>query len=81
MKRLALEEIIKTIVFACDHDIPVRIQFEGGDIGPHEKILKFNPEYFTMIVSAEQARQEDLKPGDKLGCCWDDVLSVALLND
>ena len=70
---------IEKIVYAYDHDVPVRIEFIDGTIGPHERIVKFNAEDFTMALSTEHAEQEEMGPGDELGCSWDFVKSVELL--
>lgn len=71
---------IEKIVYACDNDIPVKIEFEDGSIGPHEKIVKYNAEDFTMALSPEHAELEEMEPGEKLGCPWDFVKSVELLS-
>ena len=42
---------IEKIVYAYDHDLPVRIEFKDGTVGPHEKIVEFNAEDFTMVLS------------------------------
>lgn len=71
---------IEKIVYACDHNIPVKIEFEDGTVGPNEKILKFNAEDFTMILSLEHAKQEEMEPGAILRCSWEHVKSVELLG-
>lgn len=71
---------IEKIVYACDNDIPVKIEFEDGSVGPHEKIVRFNAEDFTMALSPEHAKQEEMEPGEELGCSWDFVKSVELLS-
>lgn len=72
---------IEKIVYAFDHDLPVRIEFKDGTVGPHEKIVAFNAEDFTMVLSQEHAKQEEMEPRDKLGCDWDFVKSVELLHE
>ena len=72
---------IEKIVYAYDHDLPVRIEFKDGTVGPHEKIVEFNAEDFTMVLSQEHAQQEEMEPGDKLGCEWDFVKPVELLHE
>ena len=71
---------IEKIVYACDNDIPVKIEFEDGSVGPHEKIVRFNAEDFTMALSPEHAKQEEMEPGEELGCSWDFVKTVELLS-
>ena len=71
---------IEKIVYACDNGIPVKIEFEDGSVGPHEKIVRFNAEDFTMALSPEHAKQEEMEPGEELGCSWDFVKSVELLS-
>lgn len=71
---------IEKIVYACENDLPVKIEFEDGSIGPHEKIVRYNPEDFTMILSSEHAEHEDLEAGARLRCSWEYVKSVEILD-
>ena len=72
---------IEKIVYAYDYDLPVQIEFKDGAVGPHEKIVEFNAEDFTMVLSQEHAKQEEMEPGDRLGCDWNFVKSVELLHE
>lgn len=80
-----LLENIKKLVYAFDNQIPVKITFPDGSIGPNERIVATSAEDFTMAMSAEQAAHEaefldDAKAGDTITCPWEYVKSVELLS-
>ena len=80
-----LLENIKKLVHAFDNQIPVKITFLDGSIGPNERIVATSAEDFTMAMSPEQAAHEaefsdNVKPGDMITCPWEEVKSVELLS-
>lgn len=80
-----LLENIRKLAYAFDNQIPVKIAFSDGSIGPNEKIVATSAEDFTIVMSPEQAAHEaefidDVKPGDTIVCPWENVVSVELLS-
>lgn len=80
-----LLENMKKLVHAFDNQIPVRITFPDGSVGPNERIVATSAEDFTMVMSPEQAAHEaefldDAKAGDTITCPWEYVKSVDFLH-
>lgn len=80
-----LLENIKKLVHAFDNQIPVKITFLDGSIGPNERIVATSAEDFTMAMSPEQAAHEaefldNAKAGDTITCPWEEVRAVELLS-
>ena len=73
-------ENMKKLVYAFDNKVPVKITFPDGTVGPHERIVGMSAEDFTMSVSPELARIDEIEPGEKIKCPWEYVKSVELLN-
>lgn len=73
-------ENIKKLVYAFDNKIPVKITFPDGSVGPKERIVGMSAEDFTLSVSPELAKIDEIEPGDTIKCPWEYVKSVELLS-
>mgnify|MGYP004653077349 CR=1 FL=1 len=73
-------ENIKKLVYACDNDVPVKITFPDGNVGPNERVVRMSAEDFTIAVSPELAKIDEIEPGDTIDCPWEFVESVELLS-
>lgn len=75
-----------TIFDAYQTHAPIRIEFDNGDVYPHEEVVDFdcNGGYiFYMKLSEEGARNEPdthHKAGDILGALIESVVSAKILN-
>ena len=75
-----------TIYDAYKKHVPVKIEFDNGDVYPHEEItdVDCNGGYiFWMKLSSEGAKNEpneERKAGDILGALFEEVASVELLD-
>ena len=72
---------IESIIYAHDYGCSVKITFSDGSIGPCERIATVDAEGFTMKISEVLAAIEGMEPGELMGCTWEDLKSVELLNN
>ncbi|MBQ6121876.1 MAG: hypothetical protein IJI59_09060 [Clostridia bacterium] len=78
--------VFSTIYDAYKKHVPVKIEFDNGDVYPHEEItdVDCNGGYlFWMKLSPEGAKNEpdeERKAGDILGALFEEVASVELLD-
>ena len=78
--------VFSTIYDAYKKHVPVKIEFDNGDVYPHEEItdVDCNGGYiFWMKLSPEGAKNEpdeEHKAGDILGALFEEVASVELLD-